>query len=1139
MFANNNNSSDNNSSFSNSLERRSSKKYSGLQSFPSISEQKIDKANDVAQKIEQTLAKHKCIPKEPEPPTWRPRDESVSRSGRPESVDRSEKSRILQDRGTSPGVDTNQASSSRIGKCSDIYSVRKTTYFQPEWVHVHTQTEEYFLRDRTTEKQENFDLYDHVKKSFQYTSYTDKTDTTHKVNERLEKHKEKEQDDLKKYNIAVAPMTGLMPGYQSKTSREELSPVQVVNETNGGTTVKVETESEWETDEDVIEAQPEEPKLEDALAKLDQLDLDSDDEKRYSYYSNKVAEKEEKKTSVVEESPSSLENVYVPFGPVAVKEKAVNYVEEPEVAEEAMEEEDEAEEEEQKPTTYISEMMDIDDLLCKPSHFVAFDSPVAFEDEENDSKTNSGDFSETKPFTENGENGYHTEKKTSSMLDDSPWWVNGGQVDDVEEKAEEDEEDKEVVDCAPAAETKEEEAEESEWESEYEEAEEEEGEWEYYYDEEEAEDDDVKSAYDVAIQKRNMSETDQDERKEWIMKGLAQIIPMIPNRQKEMFEEDNTDAELEDENIETEELKIQQMTEPEQKGYKDWLAAAEQDIIDENEELEIMSPVSEELPSLKEAIEELTEEQKKTRAKATKIYEKLKSNEGADLKKVLFSLKTFFQEDKNLVADFIKVGGLTQLVLLGKEDEAQLQNFILRALGQIMLYVDGMQGVMEHIQAIELLYKLISSDNKLVVKTAIKLLLVFIEYNESNYILLIDAVKNVATEQETIPWYNLVNVMAGNDTVDVELCTYALTLVNKTLYEIDDQATFYDQSDFMEDLGIDKVTKLTSDDVPSTLLEEIQLYNVALKQEDGEQVTEEDISALYQDASLRLRTSLRTKIQTRSLHPRKSLRHKIQKLQNSEPDAGGDIEGLSFRDLQRILTKNSLPTSESGTDLNEMALTGFLSKARDAFMVKVAKGETETPVPAASPEPDEREGETQWEKILSNTSRPLVICDIDFTDLQEDDKDEVKTGDQGQGGPPAPPPPPPPSSCPIPPPPPPGGIPPPPAAPAPPAMPLPPKNPMESLNSISNYRKTKKTIKLFWKEVIENNRGDKTVWDEMSQVSVDHKYLEYLFESRGRESIMKDNNKIQLMGPIKEIVVLDNKRSNFINIGMTKFPPPR
>ena len=131
-------------------------------------------------------------------------------------------------------------------------------------------------------------------------------------------------------------------------------------------------------------------------------------------------------------------------------------------------------------------------------------------------------------------------------------------------------------------------------------------------------------------------------------------------------------------------------------------------------------------------------------------------------------------------------------------------------------------------------------------KTAIKLLLVFIEYNESNYILLIEAVKNVAEEVDKIPWFNIVNVMSANDIVDVELCTYALTLVNKTLYEIDDQATFYDQSDYMEDLGIDKVTGLTTDDVPSSLLEEIQLYNVALKQEDGEQVTEEDISALYQ-----------------------------------------------------------------------------------------------------------------------------------------------------------------------------------------------------------------------------------------------------------------------------------------------------
>ena len=63
------------------------------------------------------------------------------------------------------------------------------------------------------------------------------------------------------------------------------------------------------------------------------------------------------------------------------------------------------------------------------------------------------------------------------------------------------------------------------------------------------------------------------------------------------------------------------------------------------------------------------------------------------------------------------------------------------------------------------------------------------------------------------------------------------------------------------------------------------------------------------------------------------------------------------------------------------------------YIYLLLQGETETPVPASSPEPDEREGETQWEKILTSTTRPLVICDIDFTDLQEEDiQEHVVTG---------------------------------------------------------------------------------------------------------------------------------------------------
>ena len=71
--------------------------------------------------------------------------------------------------------------------------------------------------------------------------------------------------------------------------------------------------------------------------------------------------------------------------------------------------------------------------------------------------------------------------------------------------------------------------------------------------------------------------------------------------------------------------------------------------------------------------------------------------------------------------------------------------FFLLALGQVMLYVDGMNGVMEHNETVQWLYALIASKFRLVVKTALKLLLVFVEYVETNCLLLIKAVHAVDT----------------------------------------------------------------------------------------------------------------------------------------------------------------------------------------------------------------------------------------------------------------------------------------------------------------------------------------------------------------------------------------------------------
>ena len=312
-------------------------------------------------------------------------------------------------------------------------------------------------------------------------------------------------------------------------------------------------------------------------------------------------------------------------------------------------------------------------------------------------------------------------------MEEKPWW---------EQSTQEEKEVPAQLHCnqeeAAAEEKDEEKEEESEWESEYEDEEEEEavvkengkkgeegdweeGEWEYYDDDEEDEEEEedeegVSEALDAATPRR-MTESEKDDRKEWIIQGLLQIIPRAPVRAKEPMDDDTDDEDQEDvyedarAGEQQEELKINQMVEPESKGYKDWLEEAAGELKENgvaHSLSQIMSPMSDEDKSLarslaEETIIELTEEQKKTRSKAAKIVDKLKSTEGAELKKVLFSLKTFFQEDKSLVSEFHRAGGLTQLVALGKEDEAQLQNFILRALGQIMLYVDGMQVGLKHL----------------------------------------------------------------------------------------------------------------------------------------------------------------------------------------------------------------------------------------------------------------------------------------------------------------------------------------------------------------------------------------------------------------------------------------------------------
>ncbi|KAJ9592736.1 hypothetical protein L9F63_015616, partial [Diploptera punctata] len=217
--------------------------------------------------------------------------------------------------------------------------------------------------------------------------------------------------------------------------------------------------------------------------------------------------------------------------------------------------------------------------------------------------------------------------------------------------------------------------------------------------------------------------------------------------------------------------------------------------------------------------------------------EKLLNSEGRELRRALFSLKQIFQEDKDLVHEFVQNDGLACLIKVGSEADQNYQNYILRALGQVMLYVDGMNGVMEHNETVQWLYALIASKFRLVVKTALKLLLVFVEYVETNCLLLIKAVHAVDTAHGLLPWSNIVKLLKDYDAADTELLIYAMTLVNKTLNGIPDQDTYYDQVDSLEEQGIEGTIQryMSKQGTDLDLLRQFQIYEAVLHHEDGEE----------------------------------------------------------------------------------------------------------------------------------------------------------------------------------------------------------------------------------------------------------------------------------------------------------------
>lgn len=234
-----------------------------------------------------------------------------------------------------------------------------------------------------------------------------------------------------------------------------------------------------------------------------------------------------------------------------------------------------------------------------------------------------------------------------------------------------------------------------------------------------------------------------------------------------------------------------------------------------------------------------------------------------------------------------------------------------------MLYVDGMNGVMEHNQTVQWLYTLIASKFRLVVKTALKLLLVFVEYTDSNCMLLIKAVNAVDGSQGLMAWTNIMRLLKDFNSADTELLIYAMTLVNKCLNGIPDQDTYYDQTDALEEQGIEGIIQryMSKQGTDLDLLQQFQIYEAVLQHEDGE---DKGMPLRHLDESIR-KTLRSRKSVVDNQERRKSRRHST----GNTPVNVSNGNKMKFYSLQaNSLDDEDESSSSQGSGHNDHNLNG-------------------------------------------------------------------------------------------------------------------------------------------------------------------------------------------------------------------------
>ncbi|KAI0989574.1 hypothetical protein GJ496_009717 [Pomphorhynchus laevis] len=285
------------------------------------------------------------------------------------------------------------------------------------------------------------------------------------------------------------------------------------------------------------------------------------------------------------------------------------------------------------------------------------------------------------------------------------------------------------------------------------------------------------------------------------------------------------------------------------------------------------------------------------RVRAQSIINKLRrdaENDDRNLSRQLIWLKHMFTSDQDIIHEFMQNDGLRCLIDIGNAYN-QYRPQILRAMNKMILYVDGMTGFIEHTEAIHWLYSILETPEQVVLTMTLKLLIVFVEYSETNASIFIDVAHLIDRHDGKTPFFRLTEILRVQRNPEImHLC---MALINRTIAAIPDQDTFYDVTDWLESQGMQKIIERlfsdytrynVNDNCIKQLINQLNVYETVLKIEDGCDIGEHS----------KLRELIRRKDRLKSATPRTSLRR--QAMTGSLIDLSihsdmSDVENMSTR----------------------------------------------------------------------------------------------------------------------------------------------------------------------------------------------------------------------------------------------------